>query len=95
MKGCILHERGLNEVRRICKFAMSAISVKAFDDTRFEWSNGVPQHTIESNDTLTITPTPSLDYWTRTFYEPLLISDTRVVSNPRGHIPPELSAQST
>ena len=45
-----------------------------FDDARFEWSNGVPKHTIEAGGTaMNVTPTPHLDYWSRTFYEPLLV----------------------
>jgi len=36
------------------------------------WTNGVPTHTFEAGG-ITITPTPNLDYWSKTFYEPLLI----------------------
>lgn len=49
-------------------------SITAFNDPRFEWSNGVPQHSIDAEGgAITITPTPNLDYWSRTFYEPLLV----------------------
>ena len=46
----------------------------AFDDARFAWNNGVPEHQLEANGSaISITPTPNLDYWSRTYYEPLLI----------------------
>ena len=48
--------------------------LNTFDDARLEWSNGVPEHSIEADGSaISITPTPNLDYWSRTFYEPLLI----------------------
>ena len=52
----------------------SALSITSFQDARFEWNNGVPQHSFEDGGSaVTITPTPNLDYWSRTFYEPLLV----------------------
>ena len=42
----------------------------------FEWSNGVPYHIIEAGgNAINITPTPNLDYWSKAFYEPLLIKN--------------------
>lgn len=50
------------------------ISITTFNDPHFEWSNGVAQHTIDAGGgAITITPSPHLDYWSRTFYEPLLV----------------------
>ena len=49
-------------------------AITTFTDERFSWSNGEPQHTIDAEGgALTIVPTPRLDYWSRTFYEPLLV----------------------
>ena len=48
--------------------------ITTFNDKRFNWSCGVPQHNVEAAGTaISITPTPGLDYWSRTFYEPLLV----------------------
>ena len=49
-------------------------TIDRFQDDRLTWSNGVPQHNFEaSTGAITITPTPNLDYWSKTFYEPLLV----------------------
>lgn len=49
-------------------------ALTAFDDARWSWSNGVPQHTIEAGGAaIIVTPTPNLDYWSKTFYSPILI----------------------
>ena len=49
-------------------------AITSFADARFAWNNGEPQHVMESDGAaITITPTPQLDYWSRTFYEPLLV----------------------
>ena len=48
--------------------------IERFDDDRLRWTNGKPSKwSIDSNGTLTISPTPGLDFWSRTFYKPLLI----------------------
>lgn len=47
-------------------------SIMSFEDPRFAWNNGIPAHTVEAGG-MTVTPTPLLDYWSRTFYEPLLV----------------------
>jgi len=52
----------------------AARTITRFDDARLVWSNGVPSHTIEAGGSaLTVTPTPNLDYWSRTFYSPPLV----------------------
>ena len=54
--------------------AAPASTITRFDDERFAWTGGVPQHAFEAGGTaITVTPTPNLDYWSRTFYEPLLV----------------------
>ena len=48
--------------------------VVSFNDPAWSWHNGEAKHDIENGGAgIVITPTPSLDYWSRTFYEPLLI----------------------
>jgi regulation of enolase protein 1 (concanavalin A-like superfamily) len=42
----------------------------------------VPQHTIEGG-AISITPTPNLDYWSRTFYQPVLLKhDAQTLLTP-------------
>ena len=49
-------------------------TITSFTDPSLHWHNGTPQHEIHNNGTsITITPTPKLDYWSKTFYQPLLI----------------------
>ena len=58
-------------------------SITAFDDARLEWHNGTPQHTIDEAGALTVTPTPRLDYWSKTFYDPLLVKhDAQTLLTP-------------
>jgi len=48
--------------------------ITSFKDERFVWHNGSPKHFIaEDGMSLNITATAGLDYWGRTFYDPLLI----------------------
>mmetsp|Transcript_42219 Transcript_42219/g.105156 ORF Transcript_42219/g.105156 Transcript_42219/m.105156 type:complete len:234 (+) Transcript_42219:40-741(+) len=48
--------------------------ISSFSDTRLRWENGTPQHElIEDGAGMRIIPTPHLDYWSRTFYQPLLL----------------------
>eukprot|EP00929_Paragymnodinium_shiwhaense_P047258 TRINITY_DN23968_c0_g1_i5.p1 TRINITY_DN23968_c0_g1~~TRINITY_DN23968_c0_g1_i5.p1 ORF type:complete len:252 (-),score=28.52 TRINITY_DN23968_c0_g1_i5:264-1019(-) len=54
--------------------------ITSFADERFTWncspSQQPPQHHIDPESkgaVITITPTPGLDYWSKTFYDPLLI----------------------
>ena len=54
--------------------ASVASTITSFNDERFYWGNGVPDHAFEDGGAaLNITQTPGLDYWSRTFYEPLLV----------------------
>lgn len=64
--------------------AASSPPITSFADARFEWSNGVPTHTFEAHGAaLNVTPTPHLDYWSRTFYEPLLVKhDAQTLLTP-------------
>jgi len=49
--------------------------INSFSDDRFFWHNGSPAHTLKNDGlSLNITATAGLDYWSRTFYDPLLIS---------------------
>lgn len=48
-------------------------TITSFSDARFAWSNGVAKHTVGDDGELTVTPTPGLDYWSKTFYTPLLV----------------------
>ena len=66
----------------------------AFNDARLEWSNGVPEHQIEADGSaISITPTPNLDYWSRTFYEPLLVKhDAQCLLTP---VAPDVEATFT
>jgi regulation of enolase protein 1 (concanavalin A-like superfamily) len=58
--------------------------IVAFDDPRLAWHSGTPQHQFEDGGkALTIVPTPHLDYWSRTFYSPLLIkADAQTLLTP-------------
>ena len=52
--------------------------ITRFDDQRFVWHNGEPLkwsivNAKDQTTTLTISPTPGRDFWSRTFYSPLLI----------------------
>lgn len=48
--------------------------IDSFVDERLKWHNGFPNHQIEEGGrALLIEPTPKKDYWSRTFYEPLLV----------------------
>mmetsp|Transcript_11678 Transcript_11678/g.38620 ORF Transcript_11678/g.38620 Transcript_11678/m.38620 type:complete len:243 (+) Transcript_11678:158-886(+) len=63
--------------------AMLTTAITTFDE--FTWNNGVPKHTFERDgtDALTVTPTPNLDYWSKTFYEPLLVKhDAQTLLRP-------------
>eukprot|EP00536_Pseudo-nitzschia_multiseries_P001305 jgi/Psemu1/322016/estExt_fgenesh1_pg.C_160022 len=58
-----------------------------FNDGRWEWHNGVPDHSIIAGKKLEIRPTPNKDYWCRTFYDPLLIktdAETLLARVPAG-----------
>lgn len=64
-----------------------AINIDSFDDPRFVWHNGAPgsgrggSWQVEEGR-LTVVPAPGLDYWSRTFYKPLLIkSDAQVLAD--------------
>jgi len=59
-------------------------TITSFSDRRFEWHNGEPLHSVQHHGLgLEITPTPRLDYWSRTFYEPLLVkTDAQVLLTP-------------
>jgi len=46
----------------------------SFDDPRLSWHNGVPDYTIQA-DGITIIPRAGLDYWSKTFYDPLLVKN--------------------
>ena len=49
-------------------------SVVLFNDPTWSWHNGKPKHELEKDAAaIVITPTAGLDYWSKTFYEPLLI----------------------
>jgi regulation of enolase protein 1 (concanavalin A-like superfamily) len=52
----------------------STPSVSRFSDPAFSWNNGEPEHTLDDDGSaITIKATPNLDYWSRTFYSPLLM----------------------
>lgn len=52
----------------------SFLRLMSFADDRFSWNNGIPHHTmLENGLAMRVTPTPHLDYWSRTFYDPLLV----------------------
>ena len=49
-------------------------TVATFRDPTWSWNNGEAKHRIEKDgSSIVITPTTGLDYWSKTFYEPLLI----------------------
>ena len=54
-------------------------TISSFDDPALTWHNGSPNDAGGSakieNDELTIVPVAGLDYWSRTFYQPLLIKN--------------------
>eukprot|EP00927_Polykrikos_kofoidii_P068265 TRINITY_DN63621_c0_g1_i1.p1 TRINITY_DN63621_c0_g1~~TRINITY_DN63621_c0_g1_i1.p1 ORF type:complete len:236 (-),score=41.22 TRINITY_DN63621_c0_g1_i1:97-804(-) len=50
----------------------SASPITSFNDARLSWNNGQPENTVDEGG-ITIVPTPHLDYWSRTFYEPLVL----------------------
>ena len=64
--------------------ASDSSTVTSFGDSRFSWDRGVAKHTLESGGSaITITPTPNLDYWARTFYSPVLIkNDAQTLLTP-------------
>ena len=66
---------------------MEPEAITSFKDPRFEWDQGAPEHTFESDGcVLVVTPTPRLDYWSRTFYEPELIKhDAQCLLAPVEH----------
>ena len=49
--------------------------VTKFDAPGWKWDNGVPDEYAIENDgnSITITPRVGLDYWSKTFYSPLLV----------------------
>ena len=48
--------------------------VISFNDPTWSWNNGKAKHEFEKDGkVIVITPTAGLDYWSKTFYEPLLI----------------------
>ncbi|GMI15627.1 hypothetical protein TrLO_g15178 [Triparma laevis f. longispina] len=47
--------------------------VNSFASPELSWHNGTPEHKIKDNRSLTIIPTPGLDYWSKTFNDPLLV----------------------
>lgn len=54
--------------------ALVAPTITSFSDARFDWVNGAPKHKFEAGGTaLAIRPSPGLDYWGRTFYDPLVV----------------------
>jgi len=63
---------------------LSPPTIDRFNDDRLAWNNGVPQHTFEpTTGAITITPTPNLDYWSKTFYSPLLVKhDAQTLLTP-------------
>ena len=68
--------------------ATSPIKIDSFDDPRFVWHNGAPGSGGRGGSwrvdagSLTVVPSPGLDYWSRTFYKPLLIkSDAQVLAD--------------
>jgi regulation of enolase protein 1 (concanavalin A-like superfamily) len=57
-------------------------TITTFNDPRFSWHGGMPEHTI-SGAVMSVTPTPNLDYWSKTFYEPLLVKhDAQTLLTP-------------
>ena len=49
-------------------------SIVSFNDPTWSWHNGKAKHELEKDGkAIVITPTAGLDYWSKTFYEPLLI----------------------
>lgn len=47
--------------------------VNSFASPEFGWHNGTLEHKIKDDGSLTIIPTPGLDYWSKTFNDPLLV----------------------
>jgi hypothetical protein len=49
--------------------------INCFQDPALTWNNGQPKHTSydEGTGELTVVPDPELDYWSRTFYKPVLV----------------------
>mmetsp|Transcript_52954 Transcript_52954/g.113520 ORF Transcript_52954/g.113520 Transcript_52954/m.113520 type:complete len:262 (+) Transcript_52954:137-922(+) len=48
--------------------------ITSFDDPRLAWDQGPPREmSISEDGELRVSPTPGLDYWSRTFYTPLLV----------------------
>ena len=49
-------------------------AVVSFNDPTWSWNNGKAKHELEKDGAaIVIIPTAGLDYWSKTFYEPLLI----------------------
>ncbi|CAK0850048.1 unnamed protein product [Prorocentrum cordatum] len=54
------------------------MAISAFDDPRLEWDHGEPSARggswkIDEAGELVVAPEPQRDYWSRTFYSPLLV----------------------
>ena len=47
--------------------------INSFKDSRLVWDQGVPDHTVGKDGELLVLPMPELDYWSRSFYSPLLV----------------------
>lgn len=60
------------------------VPVTTFSDPRFAWSCGEPQHSMEdSGAAIIITPTAGIDYWSRTFYSPMVVKhDAQTLLTP-------------
>ena len=62
---------------------IESTKIDNFDDSRLVWINGEPgvgntgkwwrETAISGKSELVVSPAPNLDYWSRTFYNPLLI----------------------
>jgi len=64
--------------------ASTSGSIDAFSDSRLQWSNGAPEHVIlNDGHAMEIIPTAGLDYWSKTFYDPVLVKhDAQTLLTP-------------
>ena len=75
----VLLIRRQKDKRNTIKLCTKEEAITKFDDPRLKWDNGSPVNngghwSVDKIDgSLTISPEPRRDYWSRTFYSPLLV----------------------